>query len=176
MPESGGLDQKVLVKAGNRRPRVTAPDAEAAWRWVGWVGVVLLLAGFGDLGLALYPTAFGRPEWEFTTVAQVVSSLPLVTLGFAGLLGSGVARGKRWLTVGTAWCLVVWAVALFAGLGLFLTNVPMALGAAQGMALTGIKKAIAKTVWLGLVFLVAYGWAAVAALRHVRTATERRNA
>jgi hypothetical protein len=134
--------------------------------------VVLVLAGLGDLALAWYPLGFGRPEWEFTTVAQTFSSLPLVTVGLAALLGSAVARGNKWLTIGVAVFLAVWALLLLVGLGLFLTNVPLAFRAAQGLALTGVKKAVAKTVWLGAVFLTAYGWAAFAALRHVRAATE----
>lgn len=166
-------EPKVLVRQARGRTAPVQPmDLETGWRWVGWVGTVLLLAGLGDLALALYPPGFGTPEWEFATVAQVFASLPLVTMGFAGLLASGVALGRRVVTLGVAWFLIVWTVLLLIGLGLFLTNVPIAFRAAEGVALIGIRKAVVKTVWLGAVFMIAYGWAAIAALRHVRGTSE----
>jgi len=173
MPESGGSDpKKILVKAApGPRIRVVVPDTAAAWRWVGWIGAVLALAGLMDLGLAWYPPAFGRPEWEFATVAQVFSGLPLVAIGLVGVLGAALALGRKWLLIGTGVVLVLGALAILVSLGLFVTVVPLALRSAEGMASAGIKKLIIKTLWLGLVFGAGFVGAAVAAFRQVRLKT-----
>ena len=177
MPESGGMEPKILVKAEpDRRPQPGAPQPDVAWAWVWWIGLLLWVVGAFDIALTWYPPAFGRAEWEFATVAQTFSGLPLVTMGWIGLLGSGLARGKRWTLLVVAVTLSGGVLYILVGLGLFLTVVPVALGAAQGLALTGIKKAILKTVVLGLVFGVGYAAAAVAAFRHARSRSGGANA
>ena len=119
--------------------------------------------------LAWYPLRFGAPEWEFGTVASTFAGLPLVTLGFAGLLGSGVARGSVWLIRVVAWSLIVFTAFILVVYLVFLLDVPIALRAVQGAAALGIKKAVVKTTMLGVVFSAGYLAAAVAALRHLKT-------
>ena len=148
------------------RPGPITPDVNQAWKWVGWFALVLTAAGVGDWVLAWYPLSFGTVEWEFGTVVASIANLPLITMGFAGLLGSAVARGVRWQIVTTAWVLIVWTVLLLASLTLFALDIPVALAAVQrGTARLGILKAIAKTLFLGGLFAVAYLVAAIGALR-----------
>ncbi len=167
-------DRRVLIgeKPKKRSVQLT-PDTDAAWKWVGWVGLALALAGGTDLLLVWYPTAFGRPEWEFATLVQTFAGLPLVSIGFAGVLGGALALGRRWLIVTMAVVLLVGALVLLLALMLFLTDVPLALRASEGLARTGIKKAVFKTLMLGVIFGGAYGAAGVAALRHMKVARER---
>ena len=144
------------------------PDGATAWRWVGWFGLLLFVAGLGDFVIAWVPMRLGSPEWEFGTVASTLAGLPLATMGLAGLLGSAVARGKLGLT--RAWGLVVlvWAAVVLGSYVLFLLDVPVALRAVSGEALLGIKKAIVKTTLLAVVFGAGYLVAGFGAIRHTQ--------
>jgi len=137
-----------------------------AWRWVGWFSLVLALAGVGDWVLAWIPMRIGNPEWEFGTVAATMSGLPLMAMGFAGLLASATARGERWQVIVMGWVLLLFALVILAALALFLLDVPLALQAVEGPAYVGIVKASIKTSLLGGLFSVAYLIAGITALRH----------
>jgi hypothetical protein len=136
-----------------------------AWRWMGWFSLVLAIAGVGDWLLAWTPLRLGNPEWEFGTVVASFSGLPLVSLGFAGLRGSALARGVRWQIVTLGWVILLFAVAIAAALVLFILDIPIAVRVPPGPARLGIAKAIAKALGLGLLFGVAYFVAAIGALR-----------
>lgn len=144
------------------------PDAVRAWRWVGWFALVLTLAGLTDWVLVWVPARFGSPEWEFGTIVAGISGLPLITMGFAGLLGSAVARGIRWQTIVVGTLLLIWTVCILSSLALFLLDIPIALGSVSGIARIGIIKAITKTLFLGTLFSAAYVVAGIGALRHAR--------
>jgi hypothetical protein len=146
---------------------VLAPDVERAWRWIAWFALVLVLAGIGDLALAWYPLRFGIVEWEFATIVTSLSSLPLVSVGLAALLGSALARGIRWQVVTIGWLLLLGVLLLLAALTLFALDIPVALAAVRPgtVARLGINKAIAKTIFLGGLFSAAYAIAAVSVLR-----------
>ena len=148
----------VIDNRGKSVPLIPA-DPGLAWAAVGWFGLLLFLAGLGDPLIAFIPTAFGTPEWEFGTVASVFASLPLVTIGLAGLLASGVARGRRRLVLTLGIVLTLLGLAILALLVIFFTDVPMALRAVQGDVLLGVKKAVAKTALLGVLFGLTYLYA-----------------
>ena len=158
---------KLLVE---ERAKGVQPLSEApaeGWKWIGWLGVLLAVVGLGDFVLAWYPLRFGVAEWEFGTVASTFAGLPLVTMGFAALLASGLARGRGWLVRLMGWWLVLFGVVVLAALVVFLTDVPIALRAVTGDAALGIKKAIAKTTMLGVVFSAAYVVSGASALRYL---------
>lgn len=142
------------------------PNADRAWQAVGWLGGILAVAGLGDFVLAFIPTAFHSPEWEFATVASVFAGLPLPTLGLAAILASGYARGHRRMVLTTGTLLLVLGAAFLWLLIVFLTDVPIALkSGAEGAVLLGLKKAIAKTALLGLLFGLAYLVSGIRAVR-----------
>ena len=150
------------------------PRSAQAWRWVSWFGLVLALAGLSDWVLLWTPLRLGMPEWEFGTIVAAISGLPLITLGFAGLLGAAVARGIGWQIKVVSVALLVWMACILTALALFLLDIPIALGAVSGIARVGIVKAIVKTLFLGSLFSVAYLVAAVGALRWARTSRTAR--
>lgn len=135
--------------------------------------MLLAVSGVCDLALHWYPLAFRSPEWEFGTVATSVASLPLPTIGLAGILGSFLARGIRWGVVTTATVLLVLGVAVLAAYLLFLLDVPLALRAATGAAALPLKKAMVRTTVMGLGFGVGYIVAAVVAFRHLSARHEK---
>jgi len=136
---------------------------------MGWCGLILTLAGLGDFLLTWVPPEFGSPEWEFGTIAASFSGLPLVTMGFAALLGSALARGVRGQVLAIGLVLAGLGIALLGALGLFGLTIPVALSAVEGVARMGIMKAIARTVLLGVLFTTGYLFAGIAALRRFRT-------
>jgi hypothetical protein len=162
-------ESKVLVREDGKKSRpAAAPDAASAWRWIGGFGLVLAVVGMGDFVLAWYPTNWGSPEWEFATVTASYSGLPLPTMGLTALLASAVARGVRWQILLMSVGLILFAFALLAGFLLFLTTVPVALGAVQGLPLLGIKKAVAKTTLLAIAFPGTYLLAGILGFRRLR--------
>jgi hypothetical protein len=124
--------------------------------------------GLGDWVLAWIPMRFGSPEWEFGTVASTIAGLPLITMGFAGLLASAAARGIRWQLITVALAVLFFAMCVVFAFIIFLLDVPIAVRAVQGIARVGMFKAIAKTSMLALLFSMVYVVAGVAALRFAR--------
>ncbi len=167
------LDKILISSSETGRVKSLDPDVERGWRWIAWFSLVLAVAGLGDWVLAWVPLHFGSPEWEFGTVVSSFSGLPLVTMGLAGLLGSAVARRIRWQVIAVSSILLIWAAVILAALGLFLLDVPLALGAVQGPARLGIIKAIVKCVMLGMLFSLAYIVAGIGALRGQRPGVGR---
>ena len=158
---------RVLVEPrAVRAPVELRQDPNLAWAWLGWFGGVITLVAAGDLALAWYPFRVGVPEWEFGTIAASFAGLPLLTMGMAGLLGSMLARGRRLGTIVVSVLMLLLGVAVLAALVIFALDIPIALRVVTPEVAVGIKKAIAKTVMLGVVFSMGYVVAAVAALRH----------
>lgn len=159
-------DRNVVMMKKDPIPPVR--DPERAWVWIGRFGTLLAAVGLADFGLGWYPFAFGATEWEFGTVASTFAGLPLVTMGMAGVLGAGLARGRKVQVVMVSCILLTLAAVIGAALLMFLTDVPIALKAVNGPALLGIKKAAVKTVFFGVAFGTAYLVAGVGALRQLR--------
>ena len=161
---------RILVDQGGKRPDPPpfAGSPDRAWKWIGWLSLVLALAGLGDLVLVFVPPSFGVAEWEFGTAASVFAGLPLVTIGLAGLLGSALARGKRRQVIAISVVLVLFALVLGGLLLVFVTDVPLAMRAVQGDVLIGVRRAVVKTLLFGVLFSGSYFIAAIGALRAIR--------
>ena len=161
-------ERSVLVQERRRPAGVRPASADTAWKWVGWFGLVLALAGLTDLVLLWVPMRLGLPEWEFATAVSTTSALPLVSIGAAGILAFAASHGIRWLLWVVGVLMAVAAVVVAAVLLLFLTDVPLAWNASAGAARVGIVKASVKTGALALLFGSVY---AVAAVWSIRLAT-----
>lgn len=157
---------KVLVQEAPAKPRLS-PAPDFGWYLIGWIGVVFAAVGGMDLLLAWYPLNLGNSEWEFGTVSAALDGLPVLTLGLALLMGSGAARGERWLMRTTALIFVVLAVLILAAALLYASDLPIALKAVtQPVVRTGLKKAITKTAGQAVLYPLAYLWIARMAWRH----------
>jgi hypothetical protein len=163
MPEA-----KVLLRRGPKDRAVQPWTEGAKHRVVGWVGASLVLTALSDYALALYPLGLGSAEWEMATVGAAVQGLPLLSIGLAAIWVCAGGLGKRWLLITLAWGLFVAAMVLFGSLMLFVTDIPPALQATQGVARVGIYKLVARTLFLGTLFGLGYAVAGVLALRQAR--------
>lgn len=147
-----------------RLPRF-APSPEVGWRLLGGFGALLLLVGLGDIALAWFPLRPGNAEWEFGAIHQTMTTLPLPTIGAAAMLASAFALGKRGLVRAVAGGLLILMLALLALDVIFLTLIPLVLGAVPDAVRPGIQKLVARTLLAGVAFPVAYLLAGVAAWR-----------
>jgi len=144
---------------------VTAP--RTAWKLFGWLGLLFVVIGLVDVGLQWYPASFKSAEWEFGTVAATVASLPLLTIGLMSLLASFLARGNRPGIITMSIVFVVMLVFVIAAYLLFLSDVPLALKAAEGALATTIKKAVVRTSVMAIGFGLGYLASAVVCFRYL---------
>jgi len=136
------------------------------------VGVALAIAGWLDVLLFYWPPHFGDKGWEFGTVAQTMDALPLPTLGLL-LLGLGVrsAAASRAWTRPMALALACITLVCAGLVTLFCLDIDTAYAAmnraaraavAQGGApnpylSSDLKRGIAKTIVLGVTYVLSYG-------------------
>ena len=144
---------------------ITAPLT--AWRWLGWLGLVLAIVGGVDIALRWYPLAFRSTEWEFGTISVTFASLPLFSIGLIGLLASFLARGVRPGVVAMSVVFVLLALFVAAMFVVFLLDVPLAIQMVKGVVGLELKKTIARTLVMGVAFDVMYVAAAVVSFRYL---------
>lgn len=168
LPETTPTSAPHVVIQSDRRARdpLTQSAPKAAWRLFGWFGLLLVVIGGSDVASQWYPPAFHSAEWEFTTAAVTIASLPLLTIGMTILLASFLARGKREgaMVMGVAFLCLFLVVG--AALVLFTLDVPLALGSPPG-ALRAIKKVIVRTAIMGASYEIAYLAAVILSFRYV---------
>lgn len=156
-----------VVVRSRSRGRQGPPAPGVGWQLLGGVGVVFVVVGGADLLLAVLPTGFGNPEWEFGTVTSVLDGMPVPTLGLVAVLAAARARGSRLARV-VAVLLGLLALAVVAAAVLYATTVPIALrSVTEPVVRTGLLKAVAKTAVQCVVYPVGLTWLAVAGWRRV---------
>ena len=160
---------QVLDRDAKRSPSLINKEAlGTAWRFVGWLGIVLLVVGVVDIALRWYPTAFKSTEWEFATTSISIASLPLLSIGATTLLFSFLARAARTgvMIVGVLFTLL--ALLVIAWLVLFALDVPVALGAITAAGpRTEIIKNVVRTLVMGGAFFLLYVAGAAVSFRYV---------
>ena len=160
---------KVLGVQGRAAPQLRLADV-AAWRALGWFGLVLSFVGLVDVLLVFYPASPGDPSWEFGVVDAAVSTMPLLVVGVAAMFGAALGQRKVGVTRGVAVFAILLATAITAGYLIYLTNVPIALRMAPEEVKAGIYKSIARTTIMSTAFGIGFLVAAFAALRTTRSA------
>ena len=162
-------ERKVLLRQDAEAQSHARPwGPEFAYRVTGWVGGIMTLAALSDFALALYPSGFGSPEWEMATVGAVFQGLPLLSIGLAAVWVSAGGAGQRGLLLTLGAGLLLGAVLLGGAMLLFLTDLPQAVRATQGVSRMGIYKLATRTLFMGFLFGSAYVAAAVLALKQTR--------
>lgn len=159
------LTEKKSERSRSAGIQPAQPVPPAVWKSIGGFGLALAVVGLMDMGLVWYPTDFGNPGWEFAAVDQSYAGLPLVTMGFAGLLASAIGGRSMWMLRMVAAVMLLMGMVLLAGLGLYFLNVPAAMNLAPQEIILGLQKAVVKTTVTALVFSGLYIVASISALR-----------
>lgn len=123
------------------------------------LGAAFTVVGVVDLALLWTPLQLGNPAWEFTTLTQTFTNVPMTGLGLM-LMAYGLVRHPRW---GPAW--VRAAAVTFAAIALLLvglalmyaTVVPAIVQRTPAEAIGGIGEAIVKSGAETLVYPLAFG-------------------
>jgi hypothetical protein len=159
----------VLVGEGKGKVARAHPDWEKAAALLTWVAVAFVVLGGFDVALAWWPTFIGNAEWEFGTYTATLNNLPIVLLGVGLLVAAGMARGRPlllWCTGGVA---LLIALGLVLGMFMYLTDIPIALkSVTDPTARLGLKKAVTKSLVQGVIYVMMFLAAGVAAWRHTR--------
>jgi hypothetical protein len=132
-----------------------------AWSLLGWLGIVFAVLAFADIGLGIYPLAFGNLEWEFGMISGVLNGFAIPTMAVYLLLGSLVAQGKRvGMRVMASVMMLIALLLVLLGL-LYATAIPLALKSVSSNAVIalGMKKAIVKAgvLLVGYIALYVFG-------------------
>lgn len=155
------------------RPRVV-DSSNASWRGLTWFGLVLTVVGLADVVLVFYPARMGDPSWEFGVIDAAVSTMPVLVVGVAALLGGALGRRKVGQVRAVAVLALLLAVAILASYLIYLTNVPMALRMSPEEVKAGIYKSIARTTIMSTAFGIGFLAAAIAAFRSTSSARARK--
>ncbi len=164
------MPERVLVRPEQKNRPVPVPSPEAGWRMVTMVGLLLGVVGWLDILLMWVPAHFGRAEWEFGTISATFDALPLATLGIGLLLAGTLAAGYLGRLKVFGWLSFGILALLLAMLVLYGLDVPLAWKGVAPAALPMLKRAMAKTALLAVMYLVVYGLFGWTVLRHVRHA------
>lgn len=176
MTDSGGKKEKgrsgnVLgMKPAKPQPYRVRQGAETAANVLAAIGVAFALVGFVDLAIMWTPVRFGTPGWEFATVTQTLTNVPLTTFGL-GLIAYGLlshpSRHPLW-TRGSAVVFGVLAVVLV-GMGLlYVLSVPAVVQAASPEMAGALKRAVLKSGTEMVVYPLTFGLVSVLLWRAVR--------
>lgn len=122
------------------------------------IGLAMTIAGWLDVALAWVPTRFGNNEWEFATVSRTFDGMALGTLGVS-LFAVGAMLRRYRLLLGLI--VVVFALMtcfVLAAAGLYLLNVPVAIGGVQDQVRGLLNVAILRTSAFIVVYVLLYSW------------------
>lgn len=154
--------------SGSRKKGSHPETLERVLAFVRWVGLAFFVLGSTDVALTWLPMDFGNREWEFATVTASFNGMPVIILGLT-LVVAGAALGmRRWWALGGGIVGLGFLAFVLGATGLWATNLPLALGAVEGVVLTGMKKAILKTAVQSVVLPLVFGAVAYFGIKSFR--------
>jgi hypothetical protein len=161
-------DAPVILGSNKERGKPWSPKPEIGWTLLRILGLTFIVAGGIDLALLWYPSRMGTPEFEFATIGQFVTGLPVVTMGMIALAISTVGRGPRGLLMALGLVAILMVGVLAVLTVIYATTVPLAIRSVPVDVKVGIKKSVLKmavqSVGYGMAYL-AIGWTALKASR-----------
>ena len=138
---------------GTKRP---VADQALGWSLLWIVGWLFVAVGLLNIVLLWWPLQMGNPEYEFASVAAMLDSLPLPTMGLAFALAASRASGRSTSAKVAMVIAVVVAVLVVLAAVLYGLAVPLALKAVkEGPIRLRIMKSILKVSAQAVLYPIA---------------------
>lgn len=166
--KSSKVEPVLMSTPRGRSDAAVGGRSDAGWTLLGMFGLLLAVIGLVDTLLYLYPPAFESPEWEFGTMAAILSGLPLPTVGFGALAAWSLARGGRKARIAVATASFAMVALIAAAYLLYLLDVPLAWSAASGPQGPMIIRSIVRTTVMGVGFGIGYLATGIYLLRNLK--------
>ena len=152
----------ILINEPQSAPKPPTPDFLLGWSLLLVMGWIFTVIGLLNIALIWVPLQFGVPEYEFSSVAASLDSLPLPTMGLVFALAASRAQGRRKSAL-LATVLTCLLAALIVGAAvLYWLDVPLALKAVTDrLPRLGIKKSMTKVSAQAVLYpigLVVFAW------------------
>lgn len=158
-------------KKADARSRSSRTDVvERTVAFLRWSGVAFFILGATDVALVWLPTSFGNREWQFATVTASFNGTPVPLLGLILVVAAASWEGRKWWALAGGLVAALSFLLVLGGMALWASNVPLALQAVEGAALTGLKKAVFKTSVQSVILPVFFGGIAFQGFRGFRSA------
>lgn len=163
-------EDRRVVGGESRTALVVRNGRETGVFILGLLGASFLTVGLVDLGLLWYPLNFGQASWEFATLSQTLSSVPMTGLGLGLVAFAAVAHSdSRPAWVRTVSVLFVVAALAFVTMGaLYVTVAPEVVRGSAPQTLGSVSRALVKNSAEALIYTVAFGWIGVRLWRSVQ--------
>lgn len=135
---------------------VTNATNAKPWNVAMWIGTALVLIGWSDVIMGMYPYRVGNPDWEFGAISAALDSMALGTIGIAAAAIGALVSGRRRM---------LQAISLFTGLVvgflvsaivLYGLSIPVILKAVPAAMQTQFSIAIAKALLLAVTYSFAH--------------------
>lgn len=113
--ESAGRDRgdpRVLVGEGEKSRRVVTNPEVLSARILIIAGLAFLIVGIADIASLWWPFGLGDPRWEFGTLTNSFTRIPMPALGLGLILFAVIQRAqvRAWTVRVVAW--LVWTATL----------------------------------------------------------------
>jgi hypothetical protein len=166
---------KILLDEARGSPPSLLGRPDLGWAMLVGVGFAFLLVGCFEIGrLPWLPLKIGVPYWDFGNVSPSYAALPLVTMGLAFPLASGVALGRQKLVLTTSCVLLSMGTLLLLAPLLYSSGVLVVwYHGGDPLQTFGLKAVVTKGLVRATVYPVLYLWLG---LRGLRYALARREA
>lgn len=166
-----GSDSRRVVGGEGGSDLAVRGGRETGILLLGLLGGSFLLVGLVDLALLWYPLNFDQVSWEFATLSQTLSSVPMTGLGLGLVAFATVTHpDARPGWVRTVAVLFVLAAVVFITMGgLYVTVAPEVVRGSAPQSLGSVSKALVKNGVEAVVYTVVFGWVGVRLWRSVRS-------
>ncbi len=145
------------------------PDEQTAWAMGFLCGLTVAAVGALDSALLFYPPQWASLDWEFGTISGLIEGMPLMTLGLGAMAVSATANGwRKWRRVLSIVALLI-TLLLVTMMVIYALDLPAAFRALQPAMIGPVKKAVLKTVLMGLMYVVFYATLGVWTWRRLKS-------
>jgi hypothetical protein len=146
----------VVAHSEDRSPLTARESASSGWSFLFLLGVALAIIGFIDGGLNFANPQWTNLDWEFGTLSNVFTGLPVLTTGLGLMCAATAAQGSPLLHRVMAMVMIFGAVMLGLVLVVFALDVPPAVRASIAALKPAVKLLSLKTALMGVTYVALY--------------------